>query len=602
MEINKYFGPYDRGRQPQLREGQNYSNSYLRNALRVKDAKHLLKIISTYTVTVKYPLIENHSGVGNASVVFAQELGKTLIRLLLIESDAAARQMLENNLTTYGLAGNQNIYRAPDFALVTNSFEGGVGIFIPNLNYTIPIESPDSADPELNQKFLLEWWNKPLFTGVKQPDSLAFLLNKVNKLQLSLFILPAGFPQASVPGFTLSVEKYLNYQIFVAQSEVGQNIALTKGWGERASAEQTSRDKIMALVTKILTAINASANVQGMAPGFIPIDVEEYTSAKWQPIWISAFTYKNYATDNYEALEALGDKILKGSWAMMMKRAYPNITPKEITTSENKYMSERYQPKLAEKMGLDKVARYYINEDFKLNKLQEDLFEAFAGALAEIANNYEGDATGGLRVSQYLYYNFPEVPARSNIQPPESQVKQILEAMWWSYERPPVREHNGSLQMSVRIPPSFDEFLRLHSVVIPNALLGEAHGTDKKAVKTLMFERALETLTRNGITEESMKQLADLYRIKVEKLPNYTKIEQKMGIRGTRILYMFPYITKAASGDGLDDVISLWEVKDQGSNTSNVRTQVAKVYAKWESQKDTSQTILLDIYLQLPAK
>ena len=600
MDIDKYFAPVPRAK-VKFQESVNYSTTSLLTSLKTDSAKELLRIITHETVTNRYPLIESHAGFGSASIIFAQQVGAAIRELLLIENNTTLRQMLERNLGVYGYLGNPAIRVSADFDKIPRDFEGGVGVFLPLINFTEPIPIPVITNEEEAINFLGEWWNKDIFIGSQKLDSLLFLMNKSRNLQLALFIVPAGFPLGVLDGYTITAQPYLNYQIFIAKSEAGKTIALGKGWGLKINEEQESQIKIMAMVKKILNEINHAPNVLAMKPQPVPIDVDLYTSEKWVPTWVRALTHSSYnEKDNYESLEHQGDRILKGSWAEMMKKYYPDVTPKEGTTSENRYMSERGQPQLTVKMGLDKVARYVVNSEFRMVKLQEDLFESFAGALAEISNEEEGDATGAFRVSQYLYYNFPKPPSRSDFQPLGSQVKQALEALWWSWDKPKPTKHGGVWQMSIRIPESMDQFLKLHNVIIPNRILGEAQGTNEKVVKDIMYENALETLKKYGLTEDVTKRMADEYRINIEAYQDYNRIEQQMKIRKARILYTFPY--KDMVNGKYTEVVGLWEVENQGpntSNTSNKRTRVIQIVGDWKSQKELLQTQLLAAYLKI---
>lgn len=102
-------------------------------------------------------------------------------------------------------------------------------------------------------------------------------------------------------------------------------------------------------------------------------------------IWKEAFTNISVNPENnYERLEALGDRILESVFSEFVFTKYPNTTPKELTLIKSSYMSKIFQSQISRIMGLDKwvliASRTNIN-------ISEDLFEAFFGALFRTIQN-----------------------------------------------------------------------------------------------------------------------------------------------------------------------------------------------------------------------
>jgi dsRNA-specific ribonuclease len=105
--------------------------------------------------------------------------------------------------------------------------------------------------------------------------------------------------------------------------------------------------------------------------------------------WIKAFTHFTTEPDvneNYESLEKLGDKVLKFSFMEYYMDRFPYAEPGELNNAEQFTQSNSEQIKLGKSMGVLNWAQ--IEEPLRINqKINEDILEAFAGALDKSLNS-----------------------------------------------------------------------------------------------------------------------------------------------------------------------------------------------------------------------
>lgn len=108
---------------------------------------------------------------------------------------------------------------------------------------------------------------------------------------------------------------------------------------------------------------------------------DEMTTAENMRIWINAFTHKTEDFDrNYESLEYLGDEAMGMAFKSYVYQTYGIKSSDRLSNLKNYYLSENYQPYMAEKMNIKK----WILIDQKVpltDKILEDVVESFFGAV-----------------------------------------------------------------------------------------------------------------------------------------------------------------------------------------------------------------------------
>ena len=103
----------------------------------------------------------------------------------------------------------------------------------------------------------------------------------------------------------------------------------------------------------------------------------------FKDIWLKAFTHFTFKPDvseNYEALEHIGDRAMKHAFIDYYYERYPYSTAGDLTNASKQTQSDEEQSELGSKLGLTNWV--CLDDILKGNmKLNEDLLEAFAGAI-----------------------------------------------------------------------------------------------------------------------------------------------------------------------------------------------------------------------------
>ena len=179
---------------PALRDGINYSRPLLEQSLTIDETEQLLNLIAQYRVTETYPLIEVHSNIGTSSLVYADQLGKRITDLLLIENDIQAFKMLQKNFESYGRYDDKRISFAESFDKVEPLYYGGVGVFVSVIEFRTALTVP--TKPEDYSSFSSNQLTNNIFIGPQGRNAvnMQVILTKIVNLQLALFIVPLGYP------------------------------------------------------------------------------------------------------------------------------------------------------------------------------------------------------------------------------------------------------------------------------------------------------------------------------------------------------------------------------------------------------------------------
>ena len=139
----------------------------------------------------------------------------------------------------------------------------------------------------------------------------------------------------------------------------------------------------------------------------LTILLNETALKKW---WIPAFTHESVdATTNYQKLEFQGDTLLKYVFTTFVVKKVVPFKSDTITLIMGKYMSRKYQAELAISMGLSNFIRH-INiksvAPLPLLKIQEDVFEAFFGALGAASDALIQEGQGSVYASNLIKWLF----------------------------------------------------------------------------------------------------------------------------------------------------------------------------------------------------
>ena len=161
-------------------------------------------------------------------------------------------------------------------------------------------------------------------------------------------------------------------------------------------------------MTEILLKLNLSPN-----------NVDRMLSTETlNTTWLPGFTHSSITNrdgQNYETLEAHGDKFLGAAMLEYMRRMYTKdglfvVPPGKITTAVNTYMAETHQIQFAKRLGLDNLISFSPKLTYDTNsKILEDVFEAFAACIYIALTDNVGMSVGFDGVFNLIKYILSDI-------------------------------------------------------------------------------------------------------------------------------------------------------------------------------------------------
>lgn len=174
-------------------------------------------------------------------------------------------------------------------------------------------------------------------------------------------------------------------------------------------------------------------DLRGFVAGIlVPILGEEMTiklvGEQSMKVWMDAFTHETFnPINNYEALEYLGDMVLKSVFADYLMNRIPNLKNAEFTELNRAYMSAEFQSEMAYELGLQDHILILGVEKAGL-KIVGDLFESFIGALSRTSDIVYTRGLGYVNCSRMIEYLFrdQEIDMNKAQGNDKTQVQQIF--------------------------------------------------------------------------------------------------------------------------------------------------------------------------------
>lgn len=225
---------------------------------------------------------------------------------------------------------------------------------------------------------------------------------------------------------------------------------------------------------------------------------------RYKDIFIQSLTHKTFGDNNYEMLEAYGDKVINTSLFDILHKKYPTLDQKSITFAFHKAKSEEILYKEGEKVGFFPFIRMsdeykaqvinwrdnFQNPDFQTNtdknlyiKLLEDVVESFCGAMSEAVNKYTGCFMGP-GIECVYKWAIPIVENLSfdptNVEETQNEKMQVKE--FWDVVYAPLVYEQGHRNANFKMFPKDEEKSRLGQVwvnicdPVTRRLLGYARG------------------------------------------------------------------------------------------------------------------------------
>ena len=218
-----------------------------------------------------------------------------------------------------------------------------------------------------------------------------------------------------------------------------------------------------------------------------------------QNYWAKCFTHASVdSTNNYEKLEFYGDKVLNHAFAEYLRLRFKDeLNQANGTLLLNQYMSKKFQAQLARELGLSELIRFDPEYPRVSVSVQEDIFEAFAGCIHNIAEDRIGRGLGQVYVFNMIAELFDPIPiVLAEVEKDKKTIlKEIYEKMAWGEPNYVYKNTDN---------PSLGPF-RVEVRSRTGDLLGFGYGSEGEAP----FEaaaNALKTLEAQNITWESADQ------------------------------------------------------------------------------------------------
>lgn len=167
-------------------------------------------------------------------------------------------------------------------------------------------------------------------------------------------------------------------------------------WGEMVQKMPQFDIRNEELIVNITDNINVSVNwinnlkmmLTHVLPYFLGTEsiLDHYLSDESMIVWTRAFIHPTFnRIYGYEAIETLGDIMIKFMFCNYMVSKYPRFTHTELTEYSNEYMSKYHQYYIADDLSLTTFFLGDTNLISHSYKTKTDLMETFSGALFEIS-------------------------------------------------------------------------------------------------------------------------------------------------------------------------------------------------------------------------
>lgn len=218
-------------------------------------------------------------------------------------------------------------------------------------------------------------------------------------------------------------------------------------------------------------------------------------------IWKNAFTGESYdAENNYERLEAFGDRVLETSFSDFLFTKYPDTNPNDLTNIKSEYMSKMFQAYISKSMGFDKWIR--IDEHAKVNiNMQEDVFESFFGAFFRTIQNISDRGVAYQYCYEFLkdiLYDIDMVSRKK----PKTLLKEIFQKIVVEPEIVNTTKLEKGFETTIELSDSAMKYLvdREKLDESDSNILSYGRGKSESAASEIAYKNALLKLESIGVT------------------------------------------------------------------------------------------------------
>lgn len=281
-------------------------------------------------------------------------------------------------------------------------------------------------------------------------------------------------------------------------------------------------------------------------------------------IWVKAFIsplHDPNPDSNYDILEFLGDKILASAFSNYLSERFPGANERVYSEFKSRYMSFEYQHLFGRKMEIKKWVVTDPNLKFISPKIEEDVFEAFVGALQRVSYDvYPNSGPGyGAILVQKLINNFwrkldinMDLAMGSNI----TIIEQAAKRYGWGekYGKPfeTINENieDGGEKYTISYRIEGEGYLKFMRAIfdrlgkqwdeIPEVIYAERKGRTKKSVLNSVAADIINKfaelgVTRSDLTNEDIRASAMYFNPEYTSLIN--KVVEKASATGIKKIY-----------------------------------------------------------------
>lgn len=315
---------------------------------------------------------------------------------------------------------------------------------------------------------------------------------------------------------------------------------------------------------------------------------KRYVSSKAMPTWIKAFTHQTFdPVNNYEELEFIGDKVLSLIFGDYNTRRFSGLTKDQLTELNSHYLSTEYLPNFSKSLGFN---RWVLIKDvsFAGSRIQEDIFEAYFGALYKIGNDI------GLGLGHNLCYKmakgfFDSIDIDLKLAGGHATMK--IPQMFQRLNLDPIQENATDNESYVTVTLSITNTtlreLQDMGIPITGGIIGVGNGGTSTVARNNAYNQARKILDSYGMTEGWVQDVKTVKEFtNPELIPYVTGARNKARELGYDLIYFeIPRNTRTRK----DMVIQL-----MGENT---QTRALKILAsmnvpEWEALRGKKELLM----------
>ena len=339
-------------------ENKKYNDEFLQTSLTLKKTKRIVeKIIKIMDETTKddFCVIDVYAGIGTTSLVFLDE---DKIGQVISFTTKEKRKMLRENINDEKSSVESTKFNFPDL----NIYKG----------CTLFINTLEKKDSEEIRKIIEDYSENVymFYIYIENPNDLE-IETDLERIDGKSYVI-----------FKNDEDKFSSWGVSDMDENPNVNFEKQIKWKEfcnglKSKGKEWKLKNFQAYIKSVLIHITGTAGMEL---------VNEMISPKNMEIWTQAITHESIDLNaNFETLETYGDNLLAYSMSQYLRKRFPDIQAQGLTEYKSRYMSKEFQGKFTKQMKLTSWIK--AEETYIGNKIEEDVFESFSGALLTISNS-----------------------------------------------------------------------------------------------------------------------------------------------------------------------------------------------------------------------